>query len=146
MKMRAHQKLCCGLSVLSRRCRWGRKWLGTTRDCRRPGQSGSCGQNQYQKDWTGFYWTGEQRYWLDTAYQSCSCTVSSSFRIIRDTGFTGQCTLFSIKFPEKKPQLIHAFLTHKLQKLYFQVQTFLIKLNDFIPIFICMKTDDTVTH
>lgn len=57
-KMRAHQKLCCGLSVLSRRCHWGRKWLEMTGDCRRLGQSGSCGQNQYQMDWTGPYWTG----------------------------------------------------------------------------------------
>lgn len=61
-KRKAHQKLCCGLSVLSRRCRWGRMWPGMRGDCRRPGPSGSCGQNQYQRDWTGLYWAGEHRY------------------------------------------------------------------------------------
>lgn len=58
-----HQKLWCGLSVLSKRCRWGRKWLEMTGDCRRLGQSGSCGQNQYQMDWIGLYLAREQRYW-----------------------------------------------------------------------------------
>jgi len=70
VKRRAHQKLCCGLSVLSRRCHWGRKWPGTTGDCRTPGRAGSCGQNQYQRDWTGLYRPGEHRHgFRRTAHQ-----------------------------------------------------------------------------
>lgn len=123
MKMRAHQKLCCGLSVLSRRCRWGRKWLGTTGDCRRLGRFGSCDQNQYQMDWTGLYWTGEHRYWLDIQQirvVATLSTVSSRFSLIQDTGFTDQCTFFLISFPET---IIYDFLTNEMYKKLKKDQT-----------------------
>lgn len=51
--MKTYQTLYCGLSVLSRCCCWGRKWLGMTGDYRILDQSGSCGRNQYQMGWTG---------------------------------------------------------------------------------------------
>lgn len=110
--MRTHQKLCCGWSVLSRRCRWERKWPGTTGDCRRPGQSGSCGQNQYQMDWTGLYWTGEHRDWLHIQHigsaQSTQASVwhNPSYNV----AFTGQNTLLTVSLINQRRQTLSTFV------------------------------------
>lgn len=85
--MRAHRKLCCGLSVLSKHFHLGMKWLGMTKGCRRLGQSGSCGQNQYRMDWTGLYWTEKHRdhYIYNITYQECNPSVISRFSMIKYT-------------------------------------------------------------
>lgn len=83
-----HRRPCCGLSGQSMRCRWGRKWLEMTGDCRRPGQSGSCGQNQYQTDWIGLYLAGEQTHW--SHWQPSRITSAQSAR-----GFTHRPALHS---------------------------------------------------
>ena len=54
----SYQKLCCGWSVLSRRCHWERRWPGKTGGCRTPGPPGSCVRSRCQTGWTGPCWSG----------------------------------------------------------------------------------------
>lgn len=55
-RKRAYQMQCCDWSGWSRRCHWGRKWLGWTAGCKRTGRPGSCGLSRWWTEKTELYW------------------------------------------------------------------------------------------